>query len=240
MEIIPAIDIIEGKCVRLTQGDYFQKIIYNENPLEVAKEFEGVGIKRLHLVDLEGAKAGKIVNYKVLEKIASGTNLVIDFGGGIKTNEAIKVVFESGANMATIGSVAVKDPVLFESWIVNYGSAKLLLGADVQGENIAVAGWLESTNISIFDFLKHAVSIGVTQVFCTDIAKDGMLNGPSILLYKKIMQAFPQLQFIASGGVTNVGDLEELHTAGCSGVIIGKALYEGKIKFTDLKPWLQC
>lgn len=240
MEIIPAIDIIDGKCVRLTQGDYQQKTIYNEHPIEVAKQFEGAGIVRLHLVDLDGAKSGRVVNYKVLEKIASSTRLIIDFGGGITTNEAIKVVFESGAAMATIGSVAVKKPHLFEQWLLTYGASKLLVGADVKDEKIAVAGWTEATDILILDFLKQQVEKGVQQVFCTDISKDGLLSGPSTALYKKITQEFPTLTFIASGGVTTTADLEALQNVGCSGVIIGKALYEGRIKLNELTPWLKC
>ncbi|MDP1974107.1 1-(5-phosphoribosyl)-5-[(5-phosphoribosylamino)methylideneamino]imidazole-4-carboxamide isomerase [Sediminibacterium sp.] len=234
MEIIPAIDIIDGKCVRLTEGDYSQKTIYNENPLEVAKSFENAGIKRLHLVDLDGAKAGKVINWKVLESIAKNTQLVIDFGGGIKKETDLKLVFESGAALATIGSLAVKEPALFESWLNHYGANKFLLGADVKGENIAIGGWLETTNETIIEFIHNYTLKGVTQLFCTDISKDGKLEGPSIELYKKIIQQFPELYFIASGGVSSMKDIEELRLIGCSGVIVGKAIYEGRIKMNEL------
>lgn len=240
MLIIPAIDVIDGKCVRLTQGDYAQKKIYNENPLEVAKLFEDIGIKRLHLVDLDGAQKGKVVNYKVLEKIASDTNLTIDFGGGIKTNEAIKMVFESGADIAAIGSIAVKDKELFFSWLEKYGSDKILLGADVKEDKIAISGWLEKTEINIFDFIKENVEGGVETVFCTDISKDGLLQGSSVDLYKKILVQFPSLHLIASGGVATLNDLVELKSIGCSGAIVGKAIYEGKISLNELKKFISC
>lgn len=238
MELIPAIDIIDGKCVRLTQGDYAQKTIYNENPLEVALEFEAIGIKRLHLVDLDGAKKGQVVNLKVLEKIAANTKLTIDFGGGIKTDEDIKNVYEAGATLATIGSVAVKNKALFFSWLNKYGADKILLGADVKDEKIAVGGWLETTNISIFDFIKENNEGGIKTIFCTDIAKDGLLQGPSLDLYKKIITQFPKLNLIASGGVASIKDLEELKEAGCSGAIVGKAIYEGRITMDELKSFL--
>ncbi|OYZ02966.1 MAG: 1-(5-phosphoribosyl)-5-[(5-phosphoribosylamino)methylideneamino]imidazole-4-carboxamide isomerase [Sphingobacteriia bacterium 28-36-52] len=234
MEIIPAIDIIDGKCVRLTEGDYTQKTVYNENPLEVAKSFEDAGIKRLHLVDLDGAKAGKVTNWKVLESIAKNTQLVIDFGGGIKKESDLKIVFESGAELATIGSLAVKEPALFETWLKQYGESRFLLGADVKGENIAIGGWLETTNETIIEFIRKYISKGVTQLFCTDISKDGKLEGPSIELYKKIIQQFPELYFIASGGVSSMHDINELRLIGCSGVIVGKAIYEGRIKISEL------
>ncbi len=230
MIIIPAIDLIEGKCVRLTQGDYAQKKIYNENPLEVAKEFEAVGLKRLHLVDLDGAKAKKVVNQKVLERLAAGTNLTIDFGGGIKTNEDIQSVFDAGADMATIGSIAVKNPELFYAWIKEYGGEKILLGADVNGEMIAIHGWTEQTQFSIYDFLEENIKHGLKQAFCTDISKDGLLAGPSVELYKKIIAQFPYLNFTASGGVSSIDDLEVLEEIGCKAAIVGKAIYEGKIK----------
>jgi len=235
IEIIPAIDIIDGKCVRLTHGDYAQKKIYNENPLEVAKQFEDIGIKRLHLVDLDGAKAGKIINHKVLEKIAGSTSMVIDFGGGIKSDESIQHVFESGAAIATIGSIAVKQPELFYNWVKKYGSEKILLGADVKDEKIAISGWLEKTDINVFDFISTNIEKGVTQLFCTDISKDGALQGPSIELYKNIIEKFPALNFIASGGVSNINDVIELNAIGCKGVIIGKAIYEGRITISELK-----
>lgn len=233
--IIPAIDIIDGKCVRLTQGDYMQKKIYNENPLEEAKRFEDIGIKRLHLVDLDGAKKGQIVNYKVLEQIASKTNLIIDFGGGIKSNESIAAVFDSGAHIATVGSVAVKNKELFFSWVKKYGPEKILLGADVKDEKIAVSGWLEETDINIFDFLNENIENGVQQIFCTDVSKDGMLQGASVLLYKRIIEKFPSISLIASGGVASVNDIDELKEIGCSGVIIGKAIYEGRITIDELR-----
>jgi phosphoribosylformimino-5-aminoimidazole carboxamide ribotide isomerase len=238
MKIIPAIDIIEGKCVRLTQGDYSQKIIYNEDPLEVAMKFEDSGIQRLHLVDLDGARSGKVVNYKVLEKISMRTKLVIDFGGGIKTDESINMVFESGATIASIGSVAVKNKELFCSWIEKYGAAKILLGADVKNEKISIHGWLETTSISVFDFMKEYLALGITTVFCTDISKDGLLEGPSLELYKRMIAEFSTLKLIASGGVSSIKDLEQLKEAGCSGIIIGKAIYEGRIKMNELKLFL--
>lgn len=234
MQIIPAIDIIDGKCVRLTQGDYSQKTIYNENPLEVALEFQDYGIQRLHLVDLDGAKAGKIINYNTLESIASKTNLTIDFGGGIKTEEDLNLVFNSGATLATIGSLAAKNQELFFSWIKKYGSERFFLGADVKNEKIAVNGWLESTDISIYDFIKENISQGVTQIFCTDISKDGKMEGPSIELYKKLIEQNPLIELTASGGVSCFQDLEDLKKIKCSGVIVGKAIYEGKISLQDL------
>jgi len=237
-EIIPAIDLIDGKCVRLSQGDYKQKIIYNEQPLEVAKMFEEIGIKRLHLVDLDGAKKGAVVNQKVLETIASKTNLIIDFGGGIKTDDSIQSVFDAGAHMATLGSIAVKNKSLFYSWIKKYGVNKIMLGADVKDEKIAVGGWLESTDISIIDFIDENISNGIENIFCTDISKDGLLQGPGIELYKKIISHFPSIQLIASGGVSNIYDLNELKATGCSGVIIGKAIYEGRITIKELKSFL--
>ena len=235
MEIIPAIDIIDGKCVRLTQGDYEQKTIYNENPLEVAKAFEGAGLKRLHLVDLDGAKEGTVKNWVVLQQIAASTTLSIDFGGGIKQDKDLKIVFESGAAYATIGSLAVKQRDVFVSWLNEYGADKFLLGADVKSEKIAVAGWLETTDIDIYDFLNDYVEHGIQQVFCTDVSKDGKLEGPSLDLYKKVIQQFPSLWFIASGGVSSMDDLYELKSIGCAGAIIGKAIYEGRIQLKDLK-----
>ncbi|KAA2241770.1 1-(5-phosphoribosyl)-5-[(5-phosphoribosylamino)methylideneamino]imidazole-4-carboxamide isomerase [Chitinophaga agrisoli] len=233
--VIPAIDIIDGKCVRLTQGDYAQQKVYNEHPLEVAKAFEDIGVQRLHLVDLDGAKKGAVVNWKVLEAIAGKTGLVIDFGGGIKTTKDLEIVFESGAALATIGSIAVKDPELFFSWVKEYGPDKIFLGADVKEEKIAVGGWLETTALSIFDFLEQHTARGVRHIFCTDIAKDGLLQGPSIDLYKKILDRFPAIDFVASGGVSNLQDVIDLQEIGCSGAIIGKAIYEGKISMDELK-----
>lgn len=234
MEIIPAIDIIEGKCVRLTQGDYSQKKIYNEKPLEVAKEFEDAGLKRVHLVDLDGAKAGKVVNWKVLEAIAGKTSLIIDFGGGVKTEKDIEIIFESGGALVTIGSMAVKEEEVFIGWLKIYGADKFLLGADVKNEKIAVHGWQETTDIWIYDFIQKYMEKGMKQIFCTDVAKDGALEGPSIELYKNIIQKFPDLHFIASGGVSNIDDVYELEDINCKGVIIGKAIYEGRIKLNDL------
>lgn len=238
-EIIPAIDIIDGKCVRLTQGDYAQKTIYNENPLEVALEFESIGITRLHLVDLDGAKLGKVVNYKVLEKIAGKTKLSIDFGGGIKTDDDIETVYNYGADLATIGSIAVKNKELFFSWIKKYGAEKIFLGADVKNEKIAVGGWLETTNVSIYDFIEENLTEGIKYVFCTDISKDGLLQGPSIDLYKNMLSKFPSLNLTASGGVSKLDDLVELKNIGCSSAIVGKAIYEGRITMNELKTFLK-
>ncbi len=234
MDIIPAIDIIDGKCVRLTQGDYEQKKIYNEHPLEVAKQFEDAGLKRLHLVDLDGAKAGAVKNWKVLETIAGKTSLVIDFGGGIKKEGDVEIVFNSGAALATVGSLAVKDPELFVSWLQSYGAGKFLLGADVKNEKIAVGGWLETTDRWVYDFIQDYVDKGIQQVFCTDVSKDGLLEGPSLDLYRNIMTEFPKLHFIASGGVSNMDDVYQLEEIGCKGVIIGKAIYEGHVTLKDL------
>lgn len=233
--IIPAIDIIDGKCVRLTQGDYAQKKVYNENPLEVAKEFADAGLQRLHLVDLDGAKAGELKNWKVLETIASNTNLIIDFGGGIKKEKDVEIVFNSGAALATIGSMAVKNEKTFIEWLQKFGADKFLLGADVKDEKIAVSGWLETTDVDVYSFMEKFIHQGVQQIFCTDVSKDGKLEGPSIDLYKNIIQKFPSLYFIASGGVSSIEDLEELKNIGCSAAIVGKAIYEGRITITDLK-----
>lgn len=234
MQIIPAIDIIEGKCVRLTEGDYAQKKIYNANPLELAKAFEGIGLMRLHLVDLDGAKAGEVVNWKVLEKIANNTELKIDFGGGIKTEAILKTVLDTGATYATIGSLAVKNELLFQEWIARFGANTFMLGADVFEEKIAIGGWLEKTEISVFDFMKSYIDKGVKQIFCTDIKKDGKLEGPSTELYQKIIEKFPSLQLIASGGVSCLDDLIELEEIGCSAAIVGKAIYENKITISEL------
>ena len=234
MQIIPAIDIIEGKCVRLTEGDYAQKKIYNEDPLEVAKAFEGIGLMRLHLVDLDGAKAGQVVNWKVLEKIANNTELKIDFGGGIKTEATLKTVLDTGASYATIGSLAVRNELLFQEWIARFGAKVFMLGADVLEEKIAIGGWLEKTEISVFDFMKSYIDKGVKQIFCTDIKKDGKLEGPSIELYQKIIEQFPALHLIASGGVSSLDDLIELVEIGCAAAIVGKAIYENKITISEL------
>lgn len=237
MEIIPAIDIIDGKCVRLTHGDYSQKTVYNEHPLEVAKEFEDAGIKRLHLVDLDGAKAGAVKNWKVLETIAAKASLIIDFGGGIKTEKDVQIVFDSGAALATVGSIAVKEEETFTKWISKFGAEKFLLGADVKNEKITISGWTEQTEIWVYDFIQKYLEKGITQIFCTDVSKDGALEGPSTELYKNIVQKFPQLHFIASGGVSSIDDVFMLEEVGCKGVIIGKAIYEGRIHLGELKRW---
>lgn len=234
MEIIPAIDIIDGKCVRLTQGDYAQKKIYNEHPLEVAKAFEDAGLQRLHLVDLDGAKAGKVRNWKVLETLAGKTKLTIDFGGGIKQEEDVRIVLNSGAALATVGSIAVKDETELLRWFSLFGADKFLLGADVKEEKITIGGWLEKTDIWIYDFIEKYSGQGIKQLFCTDVSKDGKLEGPAVDLYRNIVQKFPALHFIASGGVSSVDDLHALRDAGCKGAIVGKAIYEGKIKLGEL------
>ena len=234
MEIIPAIDVIDGKCVRLSQGDYTQKTIYNENPLEVAKQFEAAGLRRLHLVDLDGAKASHIVNHKTLLAISSQTKLKVDFGGGIKTDEDIKIAFDSGAEQITAGSIAVKSRETVLRWLEKYSAGKIILGADVKDEMIAISGWRESSNLNLFDFLKDYIHLGIKYVICTDIAKDGMLQGSSVALYKKILDRFPGLKLIASGGVSGLIELEELSKAGLHGAIIGKAIYERKISLMDL------
>ena len=234
MQIIPAIDLIDGKCVRLTEGDYAQKKIYNEDPLEVAKAFEGIGLMRLHLVDLDGAKAGEVVNWKVLEKIANHTALKIDFGGGIKQETTLKSVLDAGASYATIGSLAVKNRALFEEWIERFGAEVFMLGADVYEEKIAIGGWIEKTNIDVYEFIQSYINKGIGQLFCTDIQKDGKLEGPSTELYKKIIQQFPSLNLIASGGVSNLQDLKDLRTIGCTAAIVGKAIYENRITLKEL------
>lgn len=235
MEIIPAIDIIEGKCVRLTRGDYSQKKIYNEHPLEVARQFEDAGLQRLHLVDLDGAKEGKVKNWKVLESLAGKTSLVVDFGGGIKAEKDVQIVFDSGAAYATVGSMAVKEKDTFLQWIQKFGADKFLLGADVKKEKLTISGWTEQTEIWIYDFIEEYMQQGIGQLFCTDVAKDGALEGPSVELYKNIIEKFPSLHFIASGGVSSIDDVYALQDIGCNGVIIGKAIYEGRVQLTDLK-----
>jgi len=234
MRIIPAIDIIDGKCVRLTQGDYAQKKIYNENPVEVAKEFENAGLKYLHLVDLDGAKVGKVVNWNVVESICKETGLDVDFGGGIKTEEQIERLFSYGIKQVNLGSIAVKDPKKVSDWIRLFGSEKIILSADVKNEMIAFSGWQESAAIPITTFLRDYVHNGIEYVACTDISTDGMLSGPNVDLYKNILLTFPQLQIIASGGVSCLEDLFELNQIGADGVIVGKAIYEGRIKLDEL------
>ena len=235
IEIIPAIDIIDGKCVRLSQGDYNQKKVYNTNPLEVAKSFEDAGVKRLHLVDLDGAKAKHIVNWKVLETIASKTNLVIDFGGGLKSDEDLRIAFECGAQMITGGSIAVKNKDVFISWIEKFGANKIILGADVKDNKIAVSGWKEDSGIDIIDFVGEYAKHGVTKVISTDISKDGMLEGPSFELYENLQSNFSDLYVIASGGVSNMNDILRLHDKNVPAVITGKAIYEGKITLEKIK-----
>ena len=235
IEIIPAIDIIEGKCVRLSKGDYDSKKVYNENPVEVAKEFEANGISRLHVVDLDGAASHHIVNYRILEKIASQTSLIIDFGGGIKSDEDLRIAFESGAKMITGGSIAVKEPELFTQWINKYGSDKIILGADVKNKMIAVNGWKEGTELELMTFLGRYIEKGIQKVICTDIDCDGMLQGPSTALYNEILERFPSTYLIASGGVSCIDDIIKLEEAKVPAVIFGKALYEGKIQLKDLK-----
>ena len=237
MRIIPAIDIIDGKCVRLTKGDYDTKKVYNENPIEVAKRFESVGVQYLHLVDLDGAKANHIVNYKVLEQIASKTSLKIDFGGGLKSNEDLHIAFNSGAKQITGGSIAVKDADTFEGWIEKYGSSKIILGADCNNENIAISGWQEESQLQVIPFIKRYQEKGVKYVICTDIAKDGMLEGPSFDLYKQILQEAKDVKLIASGGITTIEDINKLEDLGCEGAIIGKALYEGRISLRELETY---
>jgi phosphoribosylformimino-5-aminoimidazole carboxamide ribotide isomerase len=234
IEIIPAIDILHGKCVRLTQGDYSSQKIYNEHPLEVARQFEDAGLKRLHLVDLDGARDGRVKNWNVLEQIAGKTSLVIDFGGGIATAKDLQIVFESGAAFATVGSIAVKNEVLLKQWLELYQASKFILGADVRNEKISITGWTIDTEISIFDFIEKFKSAGIRQIFCTDIQMDGAMKGPSLALYVKILERFGDLHFIASGGVSSLDDIFQLEEAGCRGVIVGKAIYEGLITLKDL------
>lgn len=237
IEIIPAIDLIDGKCVRLSQGDYEVKKVYNEDPLEVAKMFEDAGLKRLHLVDLDGAKAKHVVNHHVLQKIASHTSLVVDFGGGVQSDKDLDIAFNSGASMVTGGSVAVRNKDLFLSWVARYGSEKIILGADCKDHKIAVSGWQESTSIDILPFLNKYRKDGLTKVVCTDISKDGMLQGPSIDLYKDILTAYPDLYLIASGGVSCFQDIIDLEKAGLPAVILGKAIYENRVTLKELSSY---
>ncbi len=234
IELIPAIDIIEGKCVRLTQGDYDTKKIYNEDPLEVAKMFEDYGIRRLHVVDLDGARQGCIINYHTLERLATQTSLTIDFGGGLKQDSDLEIAFNSGAQMVTGGSIAVKNPEVFSSWISKFGSEKIILGADAKEKKIAISGWEETTNKDLIPFIQTYHQKGITKSICTDISRDGMLQGPAIDLYKEILEQIPQLYLIASGGVSSIQDIEKLAEAGIPAVIFGKAIYEGKIQLKDL------
>ena len=238
IEIIPAIDIIDGKCVRLSQGNYNSKKIYNENPLEIAKQYEDTGIKRLHLVDLDGAKSKRIVNYKTLESIAKNTSLIVDFGGGLKSNDDLKIAFNCGARMITGGSIAVKDNKTFSEWLSLYGEAKIILGADVKDEKIAVTGWLEDSGIDMWQFISDYKAKGITKVICTDISKDGMLQGPSTDLYVNMKNRFENLYIIASGGISCIKDVENLNEKGIDAVIIGKAIYEGRISMKDLQAFI--
>lgn len=238
MKIIPAIDIIDGKCVRLTKGDYATQKIYNENPLEVAKQFEAHGITNLHLVDLDGAKSGQIVNYKILEEISTNTTLKIDFGGGLKTNKDVEIAFESGANQITGGSIAVKNPLLFEEWIQRFGNEKIILGADVSSGKIAVSGWQEESSEELIPFIKNYQIKGIQSVICTDIAKDGMLEGPSFEIYKTILQEVKNIKLIASGGISIFDEVPKLAEIGCHGVIIGKAIYENRITLKQIENYL--
>ncbi len=234
MTIIPALDLINGKCVRLTMGNYSLQKVYNEHPLEVAKMFEDAGFTRLHMVDLDGAKAGKLVNLQVLETVASNTGLTIDFGGGVKNIADVGQVFNAGAAIVTIGSLAAKNPEVLEEWLMEFGADKFLIGADVLDEKIKIHGWQDDAGINIFDFIPNMMALGVRNIFCTDISKDGVMLGPSIQLYQDIMEAYPELNLIASGGVSNMHDVNELKAIGCDGAIIGKAIYEGLISLKDL------
>lgn len=238
MRIIPAIDIIEGKCVRLSKGDYDTKKVYNENPLEVAKSFEDHGIEYLHLVDLDGAKSKHIVNYKILETIATKTNLKIDFGGGLKTDQDLKIAFENGADQITGGSIAVKNPDVFQQWIEQYGSNKIILGADADQEKIAISGWQEASDEALLPFIALHLEKGIQYVICTDISKDGMLQGPSFDLYQKILKQSPAIKLIASGGISTFEELPKLAELGCEGTIIGKAIYENKISLKQLESYI--
>ena len=234
IELVPAIDIIDGKCVRLSQGDYDSKKIYNENPVEVAKELEANGIRRLHVVDLDGAASHHVVNYRTLEQIATRTPLIIDFGGGVKSDEDLILAFENGAQMVTGGSIAVKNPDLFTRWLNQYGSEKIILGADVKDKKVAVNGWKDETETELMPFLQEYVHKGIQKVICTDISCDGMLQGPSLELYQEILSQQPDLFLIASGGVSSMDDIRALHDAGVPSVIFGKALYEGRITLKEL------
>jgi phosphoribosylformimino-5-aminoimidazole carboxamide ribotide isomerase len=236
IELIPAIDIIDGKCVRLTKGDYDQKTVYG-NPLEMAQKFEAIGYRRLHVVDLDGAKSKHVVNSDVLQQITKDTNLIVDFGGGIKTDEDIEKAFEAGASMVAIGSVAVTRPDLFERWLQRFGAERIILGADVRNGLISINGWKEDSQEHLTDFLKRYVDMGIKNVLCTEISKDGTLSGPAIPLYKDIMAAYPQLNLIASGGVSSIDDIKALDAAGIPAVVFGKAIYEGRIDLQELMNW---
>lgn len=235
MKIIPAIDIIEGCCVRLEKGDFSKITLYSKNPLDVALQFEDAGLKRLHLVDLDGAKAGAVKNWKVLETLAAKTNLIIDFGGGIKKEKDVQIVFNSGAALVTIGSIAIENENEFQNWIIKFGAEKFFLGADVKKEKITIHGWQKITDIDIYEFIKKYLDKKIVQIFCTDVNKDGKLQGPALDLYKRILDRFPGLYFAASGGISSVKDLEELKNIGCCAAIVGKAIYENKISLKELE-----
>ena len=234
MKIIPAIDIIDGKCVRLTQGDYTQKKIYHEDPLDAARSFQDAGLTHLHLIDLDGAKTGKVQNWDVIQRITQGTKLNVDFGGGIKTTDEIKRLLDIGIKQVNLGSIAVKEPQKVTEWLDQFGQDAIILSADVKDENISISGWQEGSGINLVTFLRDYVSRGIKHVTCTDIGTDGMLTGPNVELYKKVLLSFPQLHLIASGGVSNLDDLEELKQIGVDGVIVGKAIYEGRITLEQL------
>lgn len=238
IDIIPAIDIIEGQCVRLSQGDYSSKKVYSVNPAEVAKQFEDAGIRRLHVVDLDGAKAQHIVNYKTLEAITNQTSLKVDFGGGLKSDEDLRIAFECGASMITGGSIAVKDRELFLHWLSIYGPDRIILGADAKDQKIAISGWIEESTMELIPFIKDYHELGVSQVICTDIAKDGMLSGTNVALYRDILSQMPHLYLVASGGVSTIEDIEALQQAGVPAVIFGKAIYESRFSLKSLEPFL--
>ena len=239
IELVPAIDLIEGKCVRLTKGDYATEKVYNEDPVSVAREFESYGFKRIHVVDLDGARSKHVVNYRILEKIATHTAVTIDFGGGIKTDEDLRITFDCGATMATIGSVAVTSPDTFYHWLQQYGAEHIILGADVKDGQISINGWKENSSHDLIPFLTQYINNGVTNVLCTEISKDGMLQGPAIDLYKTIMQTFPECRLIASGGVSCLKDIVDLNDEGIPAVVFGKAIYEGKISLNELARWAE-
>jgi phosphoribosylformimino-5-aminoimidazole carboxamide ribotide isomerase len=237
MKIIPAIDLINGECVRLSQGDYAQKKVYNSNPVEVAKMYEAEGAKYLHVVDLDGAKAGRIINYEILANICKSTSLQVDFGGGLQSAEDLKIAFDCGAKQITGGSIAVKKPEVFVDWLAKYGGERIILGADVKNEKIAISGWQNVTEIDLYEYLSQYIQKGVKTIICTDIAKDGLLQGTSLELYQKIQAQFPDLQVVASGGVAGIQDIEALQKQNMYGVIIGKALYENRLTWQELQPY---
>ncbi len=237
IELIPAIDLIEGKCVRLTKGNYDTQKVYNEDPVAVAQEFKAYGFTRLHVVDLDGARSKHIVNHHTLEKIASATDMFIDFGGGIKTDEDLRIAFESGASLVTVGSIAATNPELFKTWFDKYGAERMILGADVKNGFISINGWKEESNQALLPFLQNYMDMGVKHVLCTEISKDGMLQGPATPLYKEIMAEFPQCKLIASGGVSGMEDIRQLNKAGIPSVVFGKAIYEGRISLMELAEW---